>query len=68
MPRAWAPLCAHGLVLSEFVIAGLLLWGLMPGASAPLVSMWGSAGAVGSMVVYALAISVNLVRGRHDLD
>jgi hypothetical protein len=68
LPRAWAPLGAHALVSLELAVTVALAWGLLPLAGASTASLFGASGVAGAMTVYALAIGVNLARGRRDLD
>jgi len=68
LPRAWAPLWAHALVLGELAVALALVWGATPWAGAGPAVRAASAGVIGLMTVYAAGLGINLARGRRDLD
>lgn len=68
LPRAWAPLFAHALVLAELAVAVALVVGGGSWAGASLVLRAASAGVIVLMAVYAVGLGLNLARGRRDLD
>ena len=68
VPRAWAPLAAHGLVLVEIGVALGLAWGALPVPGAAIASLCAGVGTVAAMTVYAVAIAINLARGRAEID
>lgn len=63
LPGALVPAAALALVFTEFFVAGGLLASALRG-----VVLWPVVGAIALLLLYAAAISINLVRGRRELD
>jgi uncharacterized membrane protein YphA (DoxX/SURF4 family) len=57
IPRAWVSIAARSLIVCEGVVAIALV-----------ATPWSGLGVIGLLVVYCVAIAINLARGRAEID